>query len=95
MLDKYRCLRCSHVYDWSTVNSATHQRYMDCDIWRCPNCKAQQDSRSFQPFLGIGAQNVERVTDEHLEQERRSRFVEEMEQRGYYVDANYWSDRND
>ena len=38
-----QCLRCGLVYDRGHVTVTA--RYADCDMWKCPGCKATHDSR--------------------------------------------------
>lgn len=37
------CRHCRHVHD--AGQAATVQRYSDCSVWRCPNCKVLIDDR--------------------------------------------------
>lgn len=39
----YRCKWCGHVHDGSRVTVV--QRYLDCSVWRCPNCDVLIDDR--------------------------------------------------
>jgi hypothetical protein len=70
----YECLRCNKVYGWHpklpnlpNIPDEGHLRYADCDIWRCPHCGAQQDSRDIQPFLGCGGgHSVRELSEEEV-----------------------------
>ena len=41
-----RCRHCHHVHDAGKVEVV--QRYSDCSVWRCPNCKTLIDDRPVQ-----------------------------------------------
>lgn len=62
----YQCLRCKQYYGSYPGLKAfpkVSQRYTDCDIWRCPYCKAEQDSRDIQTFLGVGGRGSVRTAE--------------------------------
>lgn len=87
MIDTYQCLICHTYYDWSKVDPQTHQRYLDCDIWRCPGCNCEQDSRTDYPFL-VGRRRTHRsMSQQEAEQERRDAKRERYAAMGiYFVD---------
>jgi hypothetical protein len=43
-----RCRHCDHLHDSGKVEVV--QRYADCSVWRCPNCRVLIDDRP--PSLG-------------------------------------------
>lgn len=38
-----RCRHCTHIHDAGKVEVV--QRYTDCSVWRCPNCRVLIDDR--------------------------------------------------
>lgn len=87
----YICLQCGHVHGWldhsNVMKITSHQRYADCDVWRCPSCNFEH--RTMNPFRSIPT--FERVEFPNLDDP-----VEEIKytRTGTDLDGNRYEERH-